>query len=130
MPITPIFAAVLALIYVVLSFRVIQIRFKQRINLGDGGLANLNTRIRVHANFAEYVPIALILLWFVETITFNRALTLALAALLLISRIMHVIGMHKPKKLIILRQIGMLGTFAVLLGASVALIRYYLPLFI
>ena len=56
-----------ALIFVLLSMRVIQMRGdRPRSALGDGSNPALERRIRVQGNFAEYVPMALILLLFVE----------------------------------------------------------------
>ena len=52
----------LALFFVVLTFRVIGKRRVARISLGDGGDRGLLRRQRAHANFAEYVPLALILM--------------------------------------------------------------------
>jgi uncharacterized membrane protein YecN with MAPEG domain len=64
--ITPFYAALLALLYVGLAVRVIQLRRSERVALGDGGRQSLQRATRVHANFAEYVPLALILLVLAE----------------------------------------------------------------
>ena len=57
------FAAILAILYIQLSFRVIKLRRAKRISLGDGGDKSLQAAIRTHANFIEYVPFSLILLF-------------------------------------------------------------------
>jgi uncharacterized membrane protein YecN with MAPEG domain len=60
------YAGLLALWLVVLSLRVIQARRAARVSLGDGGNRALQRAIRGQANFAEYVPIALLLLLILE----------------------------------------------------------------
>ena len=60
--ITLTYAAILSLIFIGLSLRVITGRFRTKTSFGDGGNADLNARIRTHSNFAECIPLALILL--------------------------------------------------------------------
>ena len=62
MPVTALYAALLSIIFLVLAVRVIQVRRSEKIAIGDGGSAILTRRMRVHSNFAEYVPMALVLL--------------------------------------------------------------------
>ena len=62
MVVTPLYAALLALWFVVLSLHVIRCRREARVSLGDGGNGRLQRAIRAQANFAEYVPLALVLL--------------------------------------------------------------------
>ena len=66
MPITALYAALLAGIFVILSVRVIAARRGSGAPLGDGGNPELLRRIRVQGNFSEYVPLALILLALAE----------------------------------------------------------------
>ena len=69
MYVTPIFAGGLTLLYVYLAVRVITTRRTVRIGLGDGGDAEMLRCIRVHANFAEYVPIGLLLMAMAELLS-------------------------------------------------------------
>ena len=62
LPVTALYAGLLALILLPLSARVIGIRRRQRISLLDGADPRLTRAIRAHGNFIEYVPIALILM--------------------------------------------------------------------
>jgi uncharacterized membrane protein YecN with MAPEG domain len=62
MPITALYAALLTMLFVVLSVRVIAMRRGSGAALGDGGNPELLRRIRVQGNFAEYVPLGLVLL--------------------------------------------------------------------
>ncbi|KAK9836281.1 hypothetical protein WJX81_001826 [Elliptochloris bilobata] len=90
--ITAFFAALLGFLYVALSLAVVRVRRSARIPVGEGVPVNtlLRKRIRAHANFGEYVPLALVLLALVEG---NKAapapLIGALGTLLLLARISH-----------------------------------------
>jgi len=60
--ITPLYAAIIALIFVGLSFRTLLLRRRLGIAIGTGKNPQLTRAMRVHSNFAEYVPISLILM--------------------------------------------------------------------
>ena len=60
------YAAILALFYIYQSALIIKTRRAEKVGLGDGNNPILFARIRAHANFAEYIPMALLLLTFVE----------------------------------------------------------------
>ena len=66
MSVTPIYAGLLALLFILLSMRVIGTRRAARVALGDGGIPALLRRQRVHGNFAEYAPLALLLMALAE----------------------------------------------------------------
>ena len=63
---TAFYAALLALIQVVLTFSIISYRVNDKISIGSGGNQVLEFKIRCHGNFIETVPITLILLALVE----------------------------------------------------------------
>ena len=63
---TPVYAAVLALLFLLLSAYAIVLRRRHAVALGDGDVGALQAAIRSHANFAEYVPLALLLMFFLE----------------------------------------------------------------
>ena len=65
MTITAIYAALLGLLFLALSVNVVRTRRATRVSLGAGDHPLLERRIRAHGNFAEYTPIALILIAFV-----------------------------------------------------------------
>ena len=60
------YAALLAFYYIYLSFNVIKVRRKEQISLGDNGNVKLQRAVRAHANFMEYVPFTIILLFLAE----------------------------------------------------------------
>ena len=64
--VTAITAALLALLFVILSFRVIRLRGSESVSLGDGGNEKLQRAIRGHGNCAEYVPVGILLLLIAE----------------------------------------------------------------
>jgi uncharacterized membrane protein YecN with MAPEG domain len=127
MPITPLFAAIFGLIYIILSLGVVRVRMGQKVSLGHSDSLELETVVRIHANFSEYVPMSLLLLWFLESISFNSTLVFYLGCTLLLARLAHVVGMNNPKQFMLLRQLGVVGTIGVILVTSIALLWWYLP---
>ena len=57
------YAAINALIMLVLGVLVTRARVTHRVDIGDGGIAEVAGPVRAHANNTEYVPMALLLLW-------------------------------------------------------------------
>jgi uncharacterized membrane protein YecN with MAPEG domain len=88
MIVTPLYAGLLAVLYVFLSLRVVQYRQKG-IPLGDGGDPKMLRVIRGHANFAEYVPLALMLMLVLEMSRFSVYVLHALGIALVVSRLLH-----------------------------------------
>ena len=74
MKITAFYASLLAVLFLFLSVRVIGWRRELRVELGHGDSAELLRRMRVHANFAEYVPFALLLMGLAESMVPPRIL--------------------------------------------------------
>ncbi|MAL79983.1 MAG: glutathione metabolism protein [Sneathiella sp.] len=124
--ITPFFAALLALVYVLLSLQVSRLRRKAQVSIGDGGDIALQKAIRAHGNFIEYVPITLIILMFLEMRTVSVYVIVILCALLLVGRILHAIGISGMKEILIFRMIGMICTFIALIVGSLWLLLTYL----
>lgn len=117
MTITSIYAGLLAIWFLVLSYRVVQKRGKG-INLGDGGDPEMLRRIRGHGNFAEYVPMILIMLGMLELGGAKPWLLHALGTTLLVARLLHGIAFTFTEKWFIGRFYGTLLTFALLLVAG------------
>lgn len=104
-----IYAALLALFYIYLSFNVINERRAAQIALGDGNNPQLQRVIRAHANFIEYVPLALILLFLAEYQGLASHYCHAIGATLLLGRVFHNLGI--TGKNLKYRQIGTIATF-------------------
>ena len=125
MLITPLYAAIFGLVFVALSIRTLRLRRKLKVALGDGEQPVLMKAARAHANFAEYVPISLLLIYFVETET-NAAFWIhVLCIALLIGRLMHAYGVSQLEEDYRFRVIGMTLTFAVVISCSVGLLVSY-----
>lgn len=123
---TPLYAGLIALLFVYLSFRVINIRLSERISLGDGGNTELSYRIRTQANLAEYAPIALILLALAELQGAPVWVVHILGVMLLIGRLLHVRGLVNHPKNLKLRTYGMMTTFAMITFTAIANIGHAL----
>ena len=113
------YTAILALIFIVLSLRVVKNRFKSKVSLGDGGNTLLNIAIRTHSNFAEYVPIALMLLVSVEFLAYPVILVHILGSLLILARLSHVYGLANKNSLSIFRPVGVISTVTVIVVSSI-----------
>ena len=125
MPVTALYAGLLALVFVGLSFRVIFARRGARVLLGDGGDKELLRRMRVHANFAEYTPLALVLLGLAESLHANVVLLHVLGAAFLLGRLSHAWGVSQQKETLLFRQAGMIATFTVLIVTALACVLAY-----
>jgi uncharacterized membrane protein YecN with MAPEG domain len=86
--VTPLYASLLVLWFVVLSARVVNLR-RRGILFGDNGEVAVTRVVRAQANFAEYVPLALLLMGFLEVSRFSIYLLHALGLTLLIARLVH-----------------------------------------
>lgn len=118
MMITLVTAGCCGLLYFVLTMRVGQLRHAHGVSLGDGGNDALLSRIRAHANFAEFVPIILILMGLIEMRTGVTETLTATGVLLLLIRIAHAAGMARPAPNA-LRMAGAAGTSIILVGLSI-----------
>ncbi|WP_299945144.1 MAPEG family protein [uncultured Ruegeria sp.] len=118
--ITPIYAALIALLFVALSINVILQRRRGKISVGDHGDKAMIKAMRTQANCAEYAPFALLLIAIVELQGAGGWLVNLLGLSLLAGRLLHAYGFGKTPQIIVLRQIGMGLTFASILVAAIA----------
>ena len=118
MTITPIYAAFAAFLFVYLSVRVIRARRSYKVGLGDADNILLRRAMRVHANFAEYTPLALILMAFAEMQGVPGWEIHGLGVALLIGRIIHAFGLGRDPEPANLRTIGMALTLTVIIVAA------------
>jgi len=121
--ITSHYAALLALLLVVLSMRVSLARRAAGIVLGLGDDRLLLRASRAQANFIEYAPMTLILILLLEMRGGPGWLLHALGSMLLAGRIAHGLGISREPEQLRLRQLGMALTFgAMLIGAAALLL--------
>src|ERR1700761_3897539 len=104
--IVPVYGAILGLIFLSLSFNVSNTRRTTNIMLGSGGDRHLERRIRVQGNFAEYVPLALILLTFIELQRWPHALLHVLCIVLVAARLIHAYGVSQEPEDVRLRIVA------------------------
>lgn len=122
MTILPPYAALLALLFVYLSVRTIGTRRRLQIAIGDQDHPEMKRAMRVHANFAEYVPLGLVLLSLVEARAPAAWLMHGLCLCLLLGRVLHAWGVSQAKERFQFRVAGMMLTFTCLVGASLFLL--------
>ncbi|MBU3604537.1 MAPEG family protein [Polynucleobacter sp. AP-Kaivos-20-H2] len=116
--VTSIIAAVLAIIFIKLSFAVIGLRRKNKVGLGSGGHEDLERAIRTQGNFAEYVPIGIILIACLELNGAPWWLVAIPGVSLIIGRLIHAKGMNTPPPDFSKRVLGMKFTFFTLIALA------------
>ena len=116
---TSIIAAILTIIFVKLSFAVIDLRRKNKVGLGSGGYDDLERAIRAQGNFAEYVPIGLILIACLELNGAPWWLVILPGIALIIGRLIHAKGINEPPPNFSSRVLGMKFTFGALITLAI-----------
>lgn len=131
--VTPLYAALCGLLLVALSFRVIYLRGRHQVKIGDGGHDDLARAIRVQGNFAEYIPLVLLLLFMLELSRQAPVWALhLLGALIFLGRILHAIGVttQRGNAFSLPRLLGICCTFVPLTVISVWLLLVVLQRYI
>ncbi len=132
-PATLLAASLLGILLLVLGGRCVALRqalakagedAEARVRL-EAALAH---RMRVMANFAEYVPFALVQLAAIELVVHKTLLAFALAALLVVARVLHAWGYSRSEgrsagrywgtllTWIVIAAQSLIGLYAVLMG--------------
>ena len=119
MPVFFVCAGLLGLLGVILTLQVGRLRGQKRVSLGDGGDPELLAAIRAHANFMEFTPILMLMIYMASDFHGFR-LTAILSVILLVARVLHAGGMLGiiPKG----RLLGAVGTTLLLLVVSALLV--------
>jgi uncharacterized membrane protein YecN with MAPEG domain len=121
--ITGIYAGLCGAMLIVLYLNVSKRRLTAKIGIGDGADAELERRIRIHGNFVESVPMALILLSLFEYAGGEQAYVHSLGLLLLLSRVAHAYGLMRTSGRSWGRMLGSLGNLITIGGLSIAVIE-------
>ena len=128
--ITGLYLAFLALLFVVLGLQVSRLRRGNRVLFGDGDNRELRSAIRAHGNFAEYVPIIVLMVALLE-ISGTPALRVhLLMGTLLVARLIHPLGMYVGPRTLqfqICRVGGISLTLVVLLAAAIMMLLRFWP---
>ena len=112
-------AALIGLLAVFLTLRVIALRVRLRVDAGDGGHPALAQAVRAHANLLELSPLALLLLAFAEWSIAWRSVIVALGVLLLLARLASAWGLSHSLELGSARKVGAGLTALVIVACSV-----------
>ncbi len=122
---TLVYTPVLALMFSVLTLMVVIQRRKNDVPYGDGDLTTLRSAIRAHGNFAEYVPIVIILLGLLEFAGFSKVYLNGFFLTLVLARISHAIAMFsriKSTVYFVTRIFGALTTWLIIVSSSLLLL--------
>ena len=122
MHVTPIYAALLALLFVGLSVRTLSLRRKLRVAVGDAGNIELLRASRVHANFAEYVPLCILLLGLCEIQGASPSVLHIAFASLVLARVAHAYGVSQVREPFGFRVFGVAVTLSLLILSSLFLL--------
>ncbi|MDP4537027.1 MAPEG family protein [Alkalimonas collagenimarina] len=122
---TAFYAGLLTIVFIVLSFRVIAKRNQYKVALGSNGQELLQRAVRVHANFAEYVPFALLLMFLAEYSGLAPMYLHVMGIALFIGRLSHAYGVSQQPEPLKFRVFGMVLTLLVMLLAAMASIVLY-----
>jgi uncharacterized membrane protein YecN with MAPEG domain len=120
------YLSLLALVFLALSIATIKARKKAQIAVGTEGDKLLLRRNRAHGNFAEYVPIAIMLVYANEFAGAASWLVHGLGALLLVGRLVHAYGISQLKENLKFRVSGMLCTLLSILVGAISLLTLQL----
>ena len=124
MPVTAIYAAIIAVLAVVLAARIVPLRRSRRVGLGDGGDRELTRAIRMHANLVEHAPLALILMAACELNHAPSWLLHGLGVALVAGRLLHVLGLSRSTGISFGRTAGTALTWSVLLAGVLAAVWF------
>ena len=124
LPITAIFAGLLALWLIFLQSKVVGFRRGHRVSLGDAGDEMGERLIRAHGNAAENIPIFLILLGLAEGLGAPAWVVAATGALFTLGRFLHGLHFFKVRKGFTMRFWGMLMTLIAIALAALGAIGH------
>jgi uncharacterized protein len=125
-PIAGLYAALCAILVLVLALRVIVLRWSTKAGIGDGGDRRLARAIRIHGNAIEYVPVALILLVVAELSGASHTLLHGCGIVLVAARAAHALGFARTAGVSFGRSLGVVGTMAVIAVLAVVDIAAFL----
>lgn len=114
--VTGLYASLLAILLIILTYWVVVARAKTGVSILHGEDLDLALRIRQQGNLIENVPMAIILMGIAEAQGAPSAWLHAIGLILLVSRIIHPLGLDIKRANAPMRIIGVLGTHAAMLA--------------
>ncbi|MFN0185658.1 MAG: MAPEG family protein [Aquabacterium sp.] len=119
---TTLYALPLALLCLVLWFRVTAMRANLKVSIGDAGNPVLLERIRQHGNFIEWVPMVLLLMLLAESSGAGKLWLHLGGGLLLAGRLIHPFGLKANNASHPLRIVGNTASLLAMLTLMVGLV--------
>ncbi len=116
------FASLLAVYIVALSFKVIKTRRRTKIPYGDGNSHELEIVRTAQSNAVQYIPITLLLLFSLELNDGAIWLIYLFGTMMVVGRLIHAEGIMLEN--IKRRVLGMQVTFSCIIGLSICNIGY------
>lgn len=121
--IVPRYASLLGVLFVKLSWATLRLRRRHKVGVGDGDKKDLQKAIRAHANFAEYAPISIMLVYFVEIHGGYPAwLIHALCSSLCVGRFVHAYRVSEVDEVYKYRVFGTAMTLSTVCTACILLL--------
>jgi len=117
--ITSLYAALIGILLIILSFNVVIRRAHTKVEIGHGDNDYLLKAIRAQANLIEYAPISLILLFLTELNGASFILLNFSGVVLVVARILHAIGLYRHSGRSFSRFLGTNLTWLVILTLSI-----------
>ena len=118
--ITALYASLLALIILWLSYNVVNFRRKKLVDLGDGGHDEGIRHIRAQQNTLEYIPLTILLMAIYEINNGWPLILHIIGIVLVIARIVYPLGLVAKKGKSFGRFYGTLFTWLCLLALIIA----------
>lgn len=127
--ITTLFAGLLGLLYVRISFDVIKARRSQKISLGVGPEGQISALVSAHSNFSSYAVYLLLLLYLLEQSKIIPSVVLYfLATAFTVGRLLHYLAFKSSQMNFKLRVRGMMLTLFPLTVLSLLNVFCYVKL--
>ena len=121
-PVSALYVALGALMLVVMSVRIIALRRRLKIGLGDGAERKLLQRMRVHGNAVETLPIQLLLLLMLEWMGVGHPWLHGFGMAIIVSRALHAVGLSRSPGTSFGRFVGTAISLLLMVLMSLALI--------
>lgn len=120
-------AGLCIILLLVLALLVTRQRRKHHVEIGDGGVPDLNQAIRAFGNATEYVPAAIAGLGLLALVGAPPLLIHPIGLILFVGRVLHAFGLSRSSGLTFGRAAGVLATWVAYVAIAAALLFYAIP---
>lgn len=115
--VTALYGSLNAMLNIALGAMVVRHRGKSGVSIGEGSSKELALAIRIHANNAEFMPLAVLMMLLAELCGGSAFILHLAGGTLLLSRLAHAFGMPRPAPNV-LRTAGVTGTWLLIVGLA------------